>query len=81
VTHDKTKTVPPPRFNEKGNSIYPFPKMDVGESVLFELGDKDSAKTAVAIRARQCAYQYARRHGKKFVARSSSEGMRIWRTA
>jgi len=71
---DIVKAVPiPKRFNERGASVYPFPQMDVGDSVYI---DGEAGRLA-----RSVAYQYGRRFGKKFSARRSSGGFRIWRTA
>lgn len=54
--------------------LYPFAKMEIGQSVFFEgCNSKSKERTAAAI--------YGMRHGKKFTARTMDGGLRIWRTA
>ncbi len=62
----------PERSTKAGKSKYPFKDMKVGESVFFE------GKTSLD---KECvyAYNYGRKAGKKFSARSVAGGVRIWR--
>lgn len=54
------------------NRIYPFPKMQIGDSFLCG-NDMDSQ----AIRNSAC--RYGKRKNKKFVVRKVKEGYRVWR--
>lgn len=48
---------------------YPFPDMKVGDSYYDDDG----------MNLRSAAWQFARRHGWKFITRREGEGVRIWR--
>jgi hypothetical protein len=68
------KSVPVPvRNNARGASIYPFPTMEIGDSIFIP---GESGRLA-----RATAYQYGRRFGKSFTARRVEGGFRIWRVA
>lgn len=56
----------------RGESIYPFERMSVGDSVFIE-GAKSSGKEYAA--ARVCG----KRKGMRFTARTVEDGVRIWR--
>lgn len=61
------KNVPRPRSRHK----YPWPDMQVNDSVLIPADRADSASTS--------AYHYGKKHGRKFEQHLSSKGLRIWR--
>lgn len=66
---DKGVAVPP---YHKGKKLYPFEKMEIGDSFL------------VTNRPRQQMSEHASRYGKRlgrcFEVRTVSEGVRVWRT-
>jgi hypothetical protein len=62
--------LPPSKSNR---SKYPFKNMEVGDSVFYE-GKTTQGKEVVY------AYNYARKSGKKFAAKTIENGVRIWRT-
>ena len=70
--HKIEKGIPLPRQKSK----YPFPAMEVGDSVFFE-GERT---TGAIYRA---AYMYKTRSDGEFdfTARNVEGGMRLWRTA
>lgn len=53
---------------------YPWPDMDVGDSVLF-----DEFATASQSSPASAARKWGRNNGKKFSCRKEGEGVRIWR--
>jgi hypothetical protein len=61
------KGIPAPA---RGLEKYPFPLMKVGDSFLTPTSNPN---------ARNAAYMYGSRSGKKFVARQTDAGIRIWR--
>lgn len=65
------KNVPIPSTVSHGNTKYPWHEMEVGGSFIYE-GNPTGAHNS--------AYQ-ASRFGKKFKARKTEDGMRIWRVA
>jgi len=75
MTHPKIERdipIPNPR-TQRGT--YPFPDMEVGESVFFPR-EEDWGRQPPAASA---AYKYGQRHGKFFIAREEEDGVRIWR--
>lgn len=68
-----TDSVPHPNGGTKGVRKYPFDRMEVGQS--FYVFPEPGTTPSIA------AYQYARRHGKKFSCRREGDGVRIWRIA
>jgi len=52
---------------------YPFPKMDVGDSIFID------GKTTREATARRAASLYGSRNKKKFACRKVEGGVRIWR--
>ena len=69
------KDVPAPN-GVGGNSKYPWPEMDVGDSVFFEVEFFNGmTKQQVA------AHQYGKNNNKKFKSRKQTGGVRIWRIA
>ena len=65
------KGVPIPEKVSGGVSKYPFSEMAVGDS-LFAPGEAGA-------RMRTAAYEFARRHGLRFMARTVENEVRIWR--
>ena len=62
------------------NSInYPFFKMEVGDSILFEITGKETLRTLG--RRVQPAMRYYKKYNQKFVSRTIKEknGVRVWR--
>lgn len=55
-------------------SKYPFSALKVGQSFLVEDAEQGS-------RAQRAAHAYGYYAGRKFVTKSTKEGLRIWRTA
>lgn len=56
-----------------GKEMYPFGRMEVGDSIFLP-GMNSSSSACVSAR------QIARRQGKKFTTRKIDGGVRIWRT-
>ena len=52
---------------------YPFPDMEIGDSIIMGKLKHNSARV--------CASKYGRKAGKKFETRVTKGKMRIWRTA
>ncbi len=61
------KNIPIPEHKVR-NSKYPFADMEIGDSILSE-----SPHTVMS------AYQYGKRHNKKFMSRKINNNYRIWR--
>lgn len=60
---------------ESARSVYPFPKMKVGDSFLVLEADW-------VRNLRSAAYMYAKRHpGVRFTIRKYGEGWRLWRVS
>lgn len=79
MTHKFTiqKNVPIPESRGRA-AIYPFPKMEVGDSFEVSKGTYAAGQEPV----RRAAYAYGRMTGKKFTCRSTGEDtLRIWRIA
>ena len=68
------QNIPIPRRRDAGTSTYPFPDMNVGDSVFFE-GQKTGGSAYWA------AMSVGRRTGKMFVGRGQDGGLRVWRVA
>lgn len=62
----------PSGAGRQGGRKYPFADMEIGDSVFFE-GSASYGKEHNAARV------YGRRTGKKFTARTTRGGVRIWR--
>jgi hypothetical protein len=62
-------------------TIYPWPDMEVGDSVLFE-ADKGESLQVLRRRVGVSAYHYGKVSGKKFASKMLPEenAFRIWRT-
>lgn len=58
------------------SSVYPFSKMEVGDSFLVATDDK---RRAASLRA--CASTYAKKNSVKFTCKQVDGGVRVWRTA
>lgn len=73
------KNIPVARMLSGYKAVYPFPKMEVGDSFLFNEGYNPrhaQGQTKVG----QAAYRYAKRVGKKFTVRKIESGVyRVWR--
>lgn len=68
------KNIPAPTSTRGAPQKYPFASMEIGDSIFIQ-GQNSQGNACMA--ARQHGYH----HGKKFVSRSESGGVRIWRTA
>lgn len=68
------KGIPLPEPRRGRPSKYPFAEMEVLD--CYEVEDPEQVQ-----RATRAAYQHGARHGKKFAARSTPVGFRIWRIA
>lgn len=68
------KGIPAPESALKGRTKYPWPKMDIGDSVFFE-GEPGGTQC----NASKASIMYGKRTGKKFASRSIDGGVRIWR--
>ena len=71
------KEVPIPEFaTEKSTGMrkYPFPKMEIGDSIFFENATYDSNSI-------QAAKRYFSRNKKTMISRKQYNGIRIWRIA
>lgn len=66
--------ISPPEFKKGRKAKYPFPSMEVGQSVFIAGADHNSNSAAAA-------KVHAARTGKKFSMQKSYDGLRIWRTA
>ena len=76
IIHEIEKGIEVP----KRNSIsYPFSKMEVGDSVLYEVTDGESLR--MLARRVQPAMHHYKKHNQKFVSRTIKEenGIRVWR--
>lgn len=71
MTYVIEKSIPMPQA--KHRSKYPFRAMEIGDSVLFTVKERECADSA--------AYFCACRYKRKFRGRIVSDGFRIWRTA
>jgi len=62
-------------------TIYPWPNMEVGDSVLFQ-ADKGESIRALRRRVGVSAYHYGKASGKKFATKlqPKENGFRVWRT-
>ena len=69
------KNISIPQNNRVGGRIYPFNKMEIGNSILVSGGKAFSARNA--------AFSYASRNPpKRFMTKVQEDGtIRIWRTA
>lgn len=61
-------------YQYNGPRKYPFPSMEVGDSIFVP--DQASSGTAA-----NSAHAYGLKHGLRFASRSVEGGVRIWRTA
>ncbi len=59
---------------------YPWPEMEIGDSVLFQAGRGESIKD-IRSRVGGSAYHYGKMSGKKFATKLMSEekAVRVWR--
>ena len=71
-----TKSKPIPVSRKK--HIYPFPKMAVGDSFLVPFGE---VRKGHQPRVGSAAWQWGKRHKRKFSTRLDATGVRVWRTA
>ncbi len=62
--------VPLPKFSKRNR--YPYPKMEIGQSVFIP-GGSTYGPAAV------CAYRHGAKTGKRFVCRNVEGGVRVWR--
>lgn len=62
--------IPLPGPRQSTTLRFPFALLEVGDS-FFVPGDKNAVSPA--------AFQYAKRHGKKFTVRKVEGGHRVWR--
>lgn len=68
---DEAVKIPDPQSGRKFK--YPWDKMQPGDSILVGIDDNTTS-------ARSSAFKYAKKHGMIFISRSTSKGLRIWRT-
>jgi hypothetical protein len=64
-------TRPAPTSRPAGNLVYPFPRMEVGQSFTVPWAGQGTLRSA--------ANQYGRRHGVRFTTRTEGDKIRIWR--
>ncbi len=62
-------------------TIYPWPDMQVGDSVLFQADGEESIRV-LRRRIGVSVYHYGKTSGKKFITKlqPNEEGFRVWRT-
>jgi hypothetical protein len=73
------KNIPMPHNIRAGYSKYPFQNLEVGDSFLFPLKPGQSKSNYIA-RARAATHQASKLlKPNKFTARTTAEGLRIWR--
>jgi len=56
---------------------YPWSKMQIGDSILVEFKGRNA--TALRGNVMKSARYHAKKHGKRFAARTTSRGIRVWR--
>lgn len=67
------KNVPLVRHSGDGTRKYPFPDMEIGDSICIPHEKGEGARTAAA--------NWGKYNGRKFSSRTTPEGLRIWRVA
>lgn len=75
---DKNLPIPNPTGQGR-HSIYPFARMEVGDSFLVP-PSMCPPRTGLN-GARRSVSMYAKRHGTKFTCRKTPDGLRVWRIA
>ncbi len=70
------KNIPVPEFR-KGNTKFPFDKMEVGDSFLYHT--ETTQRRINNCNTLTC--NYGKLHNKKFNYAKTDEGIRVWRTA
>jgi len=81
VTIEKDIPLPPP-YNERGPH-YPWDKMEVGDSFIFQCNPEDKQKISVTLSTDARSYTYRNQkqmRGRTFTTRQVDCGVRIWRT-
>lgn len=66
------KNVPIPNGAGPHGQKYPFPELQVGDSFLFPFATKRRTTQSLA-------WQWAKKTGRKFIVRKTTEGLRCWR--
>ena len=61
-------------FTRSTHKNYPWPEMEVGDSVFFDEQPGGSQSSPA-----KAAMKWAKNHGKKFTAKKHKEGVRVWR--
>lgn len=71
--HKIEKGILPPKGRNTNLAKYPFAEMDVNDSfVVTDIKERQVVRAA--------AYEFAKRHGKKFITRSvENDQTRVWR--
>ena len=69
----------PPRGGKTRGSMYPFAKMEAGDS--FGIPATADRLEAVRRNIQGAASGYGKRHGKKFTTRVLATEVRVWRVA
>lgn len=79
---EKNIPIPARAGNKAGrNSLYPFPKMGIGDSFLLKLpADPKKAKAKRSMISCLMIY-HSRKRGTKYASRRLAEGLRVWRVA
>lgn len=67
------KDVPRPKSGSGRRLMYPWDKMEVGDSILFE---KEKGKSAA-----ESAHAYGRKRGQVYQSKAVEGGVRVWRIA
>ena len=74
---EKGVPIPSKKKGGRGNIIYPFSKLDVGDSFLVHFGDVP--RPTIRGRVNSARYDFEKRNDREFVARTTPEGIRVWR--
>lgn len=69
------KGVPIPTARRVIASVYPFDKMEIGDSFFVATNNKKGRNSSIA----SAAYLHAKQLGRKFTTRTVEGGMRVWR--
>lgn len=80
MTIEINKDIPIPSSRRSENHKFPFDKLEVGQSFLVPNPDNLPAKQ-VRNRVNSLANYFGKRKDKKFVIRTTTEGVRVWRTS
>lgn len=65
--------IPPPVPTKGRPQLYPYDRLEVGQSFFVPNGDYRTIST--------CARRWGRSNNRSFVARTINGGVRLWRTA